>query len=87
MRVIESAKIRDMQTLCISMGHIYVTVVYAGTVDLHKQFIWSTLEITEGGASLTSKLFTLIELKEHLNMWASDELDDFPAINDYLKNK
>ena len=87
MRIIESAKIRDMQTLCIDLGSTYVTIVYAGTVVMKKQFQWSVIEVTEGGASLTSKLLTLPELKERIDDLMLGERDDFPAVQDYLKHK
>jgi hypothetical protein len=87
MRIIESVRIREMQTLCIDMGDTYITIVYAGTVDMKKQFIWSAMEVTAGGASLYSELFTLDELKERIDDLMLGEREDFPAVQDYLRNK
>jgi len=81
----ESVKIKDMQTLCIDMADVYVTVVYAGSVDHTERFIMSVISLTEGGADLKSSLYTLDEIKERLEDITLGRPN--PTIEEYLTFK
>ena len=87
MDFIESTNILEKQTLIIDMASEYVTVFYTGTIDHEKQFIWNTLEVTEGGGALTSFLLTLDEVTERLNDLTLGKIDKYPAIIEWLKYK
>jgi hypothetical protein len=81
----EKVEIKNIQTLCIDMADTYVTVVYAGTVDHIKRFIMSVVSVTEGGADLTSSLYTIDELKNMLNDLTLGRKNQ--VIEEYLKFK
>ena len=88
MSIVESAKIRNKQTLMIDMAASgYIAIFYMGTIQHERQFVWNELEVTEGGGTLHSYLLTLGELMERIDKLTSGSTRKHPAIIEYLLNK
>lgn len=84
MDYIEEIKVKSSEMLCIDLGSDYITVYKVGTIDSEYHFIWNHLEVTEGGASVSSRLITRTQLIDHIESLTSSTIDKYPDIVKYL---